>query len=203
MGAERGARVRRDALARLRLRRGGSTSGSSARVASSTRLGTTRATLRRASSSAGSRSSPTRRLAALRGTLDIVTAIEVLEHVVDPLAELAKIRSLLRRDGLLFLTTGNAAPHRDKLPAWGYVIPEIHVSLFEPRTLATALERSGFVPIYPGYAPGWDDIIRFKILKTLRIKSTNAVERMVPWPLVSRFVDWRLRPSAQPIGRAG
>jgi SAM-dependent methyltransferase len=141
-------------------------------------------------------------LGGLRGAFDVVTAIEVLEHLVDPLAELAKIRALLRPGGLLFLTTGNAEPHRDHLTKWGYLVPEIHVSLFEPRTLAVALERTGFAPISTGYAPGWDDIIRFKVLKTLRVRSTNVIERMVPWRVVSRVVDWRLRPSAQPIGRA-
>jgi SAM-dependent methyltransferase len=64
------------------------------------------------------------------GSFDVVTAIEVLEHTIDPLAELRQMRRLLRPGGLLFLTTGNAAAFADRLPEWSYVVPEIHVSFF-------------------------------------------------------------------------
>ena len=93
-------------------------------------------------------------LAALRGTFDVVTAIEVIEHVADPVPFLSGLRDLLRPGGLLFLTTGNAAPHRDDLARWNYVIPEIHVSFFEPRTLERALIAAGFRPSRPASGRG-------------------------------------------------
>jgi SAM-dependent methyltransferase len=137
-----------------------------------------------------------------RGTFDVVTAIEVLEHVSDPVTELARMHELLRPGGLLFLTTGNAEPYHDRLSNWRYVVPDVHVSFFEPETLALALDKAGFDPAFPGYRPGWDDVIRFKVLKSAGVRRDTLPSRVVPWRLASRIVDRRLRPSAHPVGWA-
>jgi SAM-dependent methyltransferase len=136
------------------------------------------------------------------GTFDIVTAIEVLEHLVDPLNELRRIRSLLKPGGLLFITTGNAAPHRKRLFEWGYFLPEVHISMFEPRTLARALGESGFRAEFRGYSPGFDDIIRFKVLKSLGFHTTSLAEKALPWKLLSGIADKKSRVTAHPIGWA-
>ena len=144
----------------------------------------------------------TAQLNALRGRFNVITAIEVLEHLVDPLAELRRIRSLLADGGLFFYTTGNAAPYRNRLNRWRYVIPEIHVSFFEPRTLELALRKSGFAADFRGFVPGFEDVIRFKILKNLGRKRRSPLESLVPWNLLSRAVDRRFRITAHPIGWA-
>jgi SAM-dependent methyltransferase len=136
-----------------------------------------------------------------RGSFDVITAIEVLEHVSDPVAVMADISSLLKPGGLFFLTTGNAEPHRRRLTRWAYVHPDVHVAYFEPRTLARVYEASGLEPYSVGFLPGHDDIIRYKVLKTLRVRSSNWLERLMPWPLLSRIVDRRHRVSAQPLAR--
>ena len=143
-----------------------------------------------------------RQLDQSSGRFDVVTAIEVIEHAVDPVAELRRIRAVLRPGGLLFLTTGNAAPFRHRLTSWRYVTPDVHISFFEPETLAGALRSAGFLPAFPGFGAGWADIIRFKTLKSLRRHRRTAVEALVPWPAAARLIDRRLRLSAQPIGWA-
>jgi SAM-dependent methyltransferase len=133
---------------------------------------------------------------------DVVSAIEVIEHTPDPVAVLRTIRRLLKPGGLLFMTTGNAEPFRGRMTSWRYVTPEVHISYFEPTTLGRALETAGFEPLFPGYGPGWQDIYRYKVLMSLRRKWSSPAEAAVPWGLVARTLDARLRLSAQPVGRA-
>lgn len=140
-------------------------------------------------------------LASREGTYDLVTAMEVIEHVPDPLDVLRQIRRLLRPGGTLLLTTGNAKPFRDNLLNWRYLRPDIHVSYFEPETVERAMKIAGFEPDYPGFVPGYDDIIRFKLLKNLRRRDAMWVHSLVPWSLASRALDWGLRITALPIGR--
>jgi SAM-dependent methyltransferase len=141
-------------------------------------------------------------LTAREGTYDVVTAIEVLEHIVDPMAALRQIRRLLKPGGIFFYTTGNAQPFRDRLPTWRYVIPEIHVSFYEPATLARALTLAGFQPIASNELAGWHDIIRYKILKGLGVHQRTRFERWLPWKLLTWMADQRLRITAHPAARA-
>jgi len=135
------------------------------------------------------------------GCFDVVTAIEVIEHVTDPMSMLRSIRRLMKPGGLLFLTTGNAAAHPD-LEKWDYVRPDIHVSFFEPRTLDLALQLAGFRPARRGLVPGFEKIIRFKVLKQLRIRRHWPVLDLLPWSVFARMVDARLSVSAHPVGWA-
>ncbi|HLX64093.1 MAG TPA: class I SAM-dependent methyltransferase [Planctomycetota bacterium] len=141
-------------------------------------------------------------LPALHGTFDAITAIEVIEHVPNPLPCLKEMRALLKPGGLLFLTTGNARPFRTKFFKWAYVVPEIHASYFEPETLAKALTLAGFKPEFRGAVSGFEDILRFKILKNLGIRKTSLAEKLLPWPLLRYAADKRYKVTAHPIGWA-
>jgi len=141
-------------------------------------------------------------LSARYGTCDVVTSIEVLEHVIEPLEALREMRKLLKPGGLLFLTTGNAEPFRNKIETWDYVTPEIHVSFFEPATVARALELTGFRPAFPGRLPGLKEIIQFKVLKNLDSLRDRWWHHLLPWPLLTYPMDKLRKVSAHPIGWA-
>lgn len=141
-------------------------------------------------------------LAARRGSFDIVTAIEVIEHTVQPVEFLREIRAVLKPGGLLFVTTANARPFRGRLLQWGYLVPEVHVTFFEPETLARALTLAGFRAERRAHICGYHDIIRYKILKRLNVRRRSLVERLLPWDILARAADFRLGVSAQPVGWA-
>lgn len=142
-------------------------------------------------------------LMAWDGTCDVVTAIEVIEHVERPVEVLGRIRRLLKPGGFLFLTTGNAGPQRGRVLDWRYATPEMHISFFEPRTLAAAMKMAGFKPEFRGFMPGFSDVIRYKILKNLSQREISTAERLLPWSILSRFADWKYGITAHPVGWSG
>ena len=80
------------------------------------------------------------------GPYDLVTAIDVLEHVADPMGLLRAIHEVTRPRGVVILAT----PDVDSLAArllgrrwWHYRLA--HVSYFSPSTLRRALRQSGFI----------------------------------------------------------
>lgn len=131
---------------------------------------------------------------------DIITAIEVLEHVDDPIGVLQRIFALLKPGGIFFYTTGNATRWRDRLTDWGYVIPEIHISFYEPETLSYGMSKVGFQVKHLQYSNGFNDIIRFKVLKNLQCQHPNLWEKLLPWFILSPLVDRIYGVSAFPIG---
>lgn len=141
-------------------------------------------------------------LSRAKGSFDVVSAIEVLEHVLDPVETLSRIRELLKPGGLFFYTTGNSAPFRKNLLEWRYVIPEIHIGYFNPKSISLALEKAGFMVQPARYIRGYDKIIHFKILKTMGFKSDLSIFRLVPWSVVSKIVDAKYRISDMPMALA-
>lgn len=135
------------------------------------------------------------------GQYDIVTAIEVLEHVPDPLPLLREIRSALKPGGLFFATTGNSAPISDIL-GWHYLLPEIHCSLYNPYSLTQALERTGFRAAAGRFVPGWEKIYAFKVLKKLGYRRLNTMMRTLPWALLAPRLDRKFQLCQHPTGTA-
>ncbi len=138
-------------------------------------------------------------LEKLSGSFDVITAVEVLEHTVDPVETVGLIRRLLKPGGLFFLTTGNARPFRGRLPKWSYVVPEIHISFFEPETLARVMKKVGLNPEFTGWRPGFEKIILFKVLKSLGIHRRSGWERLLPATILSRCVDAYFGVSKHPV----
>jgi SAM-dependent methyltransferase len=80
------------------------------------------------------------------GSFDVVSLVELVEHVEDPGRFLSESRRVLRRGGCLYLTTPNAWSLNRWLlgSAWSVFCPPDHVTIFTPQGLRRLLQRAGF-----------------------------------------------------------
>lgn len=75
------------------------------------------------------------------GTFDLITSIEVLEHVAEPVAVLRSLRSRLKPGGRLIATTPNQRP---RIPWWNAETSDpTHVNVHEPAWWRNAVRDSG------------------------------------------------------------
>lgn len=129
---------------------------------------------------------------------DIISMIEVIEHLPAPAEQLALVERLLKPGGLLLLTTGNLdSPAARRLGIhYGYCAPEIHVSLFSPRSLAHLYTAHGLAPREFRFRGA----TTFKVVKTLRHRPVlRWLARLaLRFPPLRGWVDRRYGVSAMP-----
>ena len=87
------------------------------------------------------------------GAYDLITMMEVIEHVGDPVSLVRGAARLLRPGGALYLTTPNwGSFSRRFLGKRWFPIAREHLVLFDPATIRDALRRGGLEPIGVGSA---------------------------------------------------
>ena len=74
---------------------------------------------------------------ALHGRYDVVVLCEVIEHLRDLRAELARLAECLRPGGSIVVRT-RCYPSVAELPAWWYARDPTHINFFAPAALAVA-----------------------------------------------------------------
>lgn len=76
---------------------------------------------------------------------DVVAMVEVIEHLENPVETLAFVKSLLKDDGIIFITTPNYNSLQRLIQGknWKAIVPQGHLIYFTERTLRTALKKSG------------------------------------------------------------
>ena len=133
------------------------------------------------------------------GEFDIISAIEVVEHLVDPLPVLAALAGLLAPGGTLLITTGNL----DKAPSlskWKYAAaPEVHVTFWTPRSWGRALSTVGLTPTKPVRID--PAVTQYKIIKNLPVFKKPLDRSARFWRGPARLVDRKYGVSAFPVGR--
>jgi SAM-dependent methyltransferase len=80
---------------------------------------------------------------------DLVFMSHVIEHVLDPVATVAKIRTLLKPGGVLYLETPNVRALDSRLwrGRWGLIHYPRHLYLFDRSTVRRLLESAGLVDV--------------------------------------------------------
>jgi 2-polyprenyl-3-methyl-5-hydroxy-6-metoxy-1,4-benzoquinol methylase len=124
-------------------------------------------------------------------SFDVIFAIEVVEHLVDPVPVLRLLRSSLKPGGRLIITTGNLAKAKKPLHAWSYAsVPEVHVTFWTPHSWSTALRAGGFTSsAHVSALPA--SITQYKMLKSLP-RWVRPLARVAPlWRPVAAVADQR------------
>jgi 2-polyprenyl-3-methyl-5-hydroxy-6-metoxy-1,4-benzoquinol methylase len=106
-------------------------------------------------------------------SFDLVLCGDVIEHLRDPVAFLARMRPLLRPGGKLVLTTPNVANWAMRLGLlagrWRYtdrgILDRTHTHLFTKKSLEQALDRAGY------------RVVEFDVTAPVPGVDTRAVER--------------------------
>lgn len=84
-----------------------------------------------------------------------ITAFDVIEHLLDPRAFLARLRGWLVPQGVLALTlpdVASAYPRWLMRSRWFYYNPEEHLHYFSPDTISRLLSEEGFRVLHVGRA---------------------------------------------------
>lgn len=83
-------------------------------------------------------------------SFDVITLLDVFEHLDNPRKNLKKLRSMLKLGGIIVINTGDANSLLAKIQKdnWHYFIPPQHLYFFSKSNLLTLLQSEGFEPIY-------------------------------------------------------
>jgi SAM-dependent methyltransferase len=125
-----------------------------------------------------------------RERYDVITAIEVIEHLIDPVSELQAMADCLRPGGFLFITTGNLTKARGALNRWYYAqIPDVHVTFWSPESWAKGLVKAGLAATPLPLTRVDARIAQYKVIKALPRFSRLLVATMPLWRALTRIVD--------------
>jgi SAM-dependent methyltransferase len=120
----------------------------------------------------------------VRGPFDVITLIDVIEHVPDPVRLLRETRPLLADGGIGVAVTPDAGSLAARLMGsrwWHYRVA--HLCYFTRRTLGMALDAAGLLPLHFQRA-GWVFPADYLWERLGRYLPPRL--RMRPWPIMSR-----------------
>ena len=82
-------------------------------------------------------------------SFDVITMMNSIEHLLDPLMFLERLYRLLKKEGIIVIATPNGDCIAARLfgKSWRYYLPNEHLYIFSPRSLRLSIERAGFTPV--------------------------------------------------------
>lgn len=133
---------------------------------------------------------------------DVVTLWDVLEHVHDPMATLARANRLLKPGGLLVVSLPNPTSIERTIfkDSWvGWERPR-HLFLFTPKIMKAYLRKAGFALKTIESFNGRLSLTLLSVEFWLRAKQVPE-QRWRPW--LARLYSWPLRVATWPLYRVG
>ncbi len=115
-----------------------------------------------------------------KGSMDVVTMFDVIEHIPDPRTTLREIRRLLRPEGALVLQTPNASGFGARFLYRSrsmIVQPDAHLILFTPPGLRKMLKQEGFT-VFHLSTHSLSGTYRFYILTVIRRSIKKILKAM-------------------------
>jgi SAM-dependent methyltransferase len=86
------------------------------------------------------------------GSFDVVTMLDVLEHIPDPAGALATVRNILRPGGLVAINTPDSGSLWARMLGmrWHLIVPPEHICLFSKDSLRKIVGDHGFEILFDG-----------------------------------------------------
>ena len=108
---------------------------------------------------------------------DVVTMWDFIVHVRNPIAYVQKANILLKKGGILTVTTGDFGSLVAKIFGrnWPLMLPYMHLFYFSQRTITEMLEKSGFEVVSVG-RPGKYVNISFLVSKMSRLYGLSFLQ---------------------------
>lgn len=114
------------------------------------------------------------------GQFDVITFIDVLEHLPDLRKVLLKVKKMLNKNGILFIQCPNIESFVFRLTRekWNWLLPGNHLYQFSTKSLKKILQENGFNVLS---AKTYDDISEFayNLIDMMGIKKRNLGEKII------------------------
>ncbi len=119
-------------------------------------------------------------------SFDVVVMNDVIEHVIDPVKTLHEVNRILKKGGLLFMTTPNIGTFVAKASGknWLHIKPNEHLLFFTPKTIKELCNTAGFRMTH------WQSIGRVRSLETILQKSQTYSK--LPY-MLSKIIPLKLK----------
>jgi len=121
-----------------------------------------------------------------QGPYDVVTIIDVIEHVSDPVNLISDIRNVILEDGIIVVVTPDISSLMARILGWKWWHFRVaHIGYFNRRTLGMLLDRAGFRLLSLKRASWYftadylfDRVMRY-LPRFIRISAPSALKKLI------------------------